>query len=159
MLSVLEFPFNPPFSNKKPRPPNPHKRVQCCKNHQETFTRFYSKRIDNERHYWQRDQFLNNQTSKKEKNKKSCKLKSLSQRAMKRKTVLGIDYRCDDGCFRLSAHNCQIPTQTSQNLEIEQQNWVFWNCKVKNYLFFMLELLRQGQTNSLIFWKIESHNS
>ncbi len=27
-----------------------------------------------------------------------------------------MDYRCDDGRFWLSAHNCQVPTPTSQNL-------------------------------------------
>jgi hypothetical protein len=32
-----------------------------------------------------------------------------------------IDYRCDNRRFRLSAHNCQVPTPTSQNLELEQQ--------------------------------------
>jgi hypothetical protein len=36
-----------------------------------------------------------------------------------------IDYRCDDGRFWLSAHNCQVPTQTSQNLELEQQIQIF----------------------------------
>jgi hypothetical protein len=32
-----------------------------------------------------------------------------------------IDYRCDNRRFRLSAHDCQVPTPTSQNLEVEQQ--------------------------------------
>ncbi len=32
-----------------------------------------------------------------------------------------IDYRCDNRRFWLSAHNCQVPTPTSQNLELEQQ--------------------------------------
>jgi hypothetical protein len=36
-----------------------------------------------------------------------------------------IDYRCDNRRFWLSAHNCQIPTPTSQNLELEQQIWIF----------------------------------
>ncbi len=39
--------------------------------------------------------------------------------------VITIDYRCDNRRFWLSANNCQIPTPTSQNLEIEQQVWIF----------------------------------
>ncbi len=35
--------------------------------------------------------------------------------------VRAIDYRCDNRRFWLSAHSCQAPTQTSQNLELEQQ--------------------------------------
>jgi hypothetical protein len=35
--------------------------------------------------------------------------------------VYAIDYRCDNGSFWLSTHNCQVPTPTSQNLEFEQQ--------------------------------------
>ncbi len=38
-----------------------------------------------------------------------------------------IDYRCDDRRFRLSAHNCRVPTPTSQNLELEQQISDFWS--------------------------------
>jgi hypothetical protein len=36
-----------------------------------------------------------------------------------------IDYRCDNRCFWLSAHNCQVPTPTSQNLDLEQQIRIF----------------------------------
>jgi hypothetical protein len=36
-----------------------------------------------------------------------------------------IDYRCDNRRFWLSAHNCRVPTPTSQNLELEQQIWIF----------------------------------
>jgi hypothetical protein len=36
-----------------------------------------------------------------------------------------IDYRCDNRRFRLSAHNCQVPTPTSQNLELKQQIRIF----------------------------------
>jgi hypothetical protein len=32
-----------------------------------------------------------------------------------------INYRCDDRRFWLSAHDCQIPTPTSQNLDLVQQ--------------------------------------
>ncbi len=40
--------------------------------------------------------------------------------------VIGsIDYRCDNKRFWLSAHNCQAPTPTSQNLEFEQQIRIF----------------------------------
>jgi hypothetical protein len=35
--------------------------------------------------------------------------------------IIDIDYRCDKRRFWLSAHNCQFPTPTSQNLELEQQ--------------------------------------
>ncbi len=36
-----------------------------------------------------------------------------------------IDYRCDDRRFWLSAHNCQVPTPTSQNLDLEQKIRIF----------------------------------
>jgi hypothetical protein len=36
-----------------------------------------------------------------------------------------IDYRCDNRRFWFSAHNCQVPTPTSQNLDIEQQIRIF----------------------------------
>ncbi len=42
-----------------------------------------------------------------------------------RKVVETIDYRCDNSRFWLSAHNCQVPTPTSQNLELEQQIRIF----------------------------------
>ncbi len=37
----------------------------------------------------------------------------------------GIGYRCDNRRFWLSAHNCQVSTPTSQNLELEQQIRIF----------------------------------
>ncbi len=41
------------------------------------------------------------------------------------KTILNglsnLDYGCDTRRFWLSAHDCQVPTPTSQNLELEQQ--------------------------------------
>jgi hypothetical protein len=39
--------------------------------------------------------------------------------------LLLIDYRCDNRRSWLSAHNCQVPTPTSQNLEFEQQIRIF----------------------------------
>ncbi len=41
------------------------------------------------------------------------------------KGVKLLDYRSDDGRFWLSAHNCQVQTPTSQNLELEQQIRIF----------------------------------
>ncbi len=40
-----------------------------------------------------------------------------------------IDYRCDNRRFWLSAHNCQVPTPTSQNLEHRTRtaNSDFWS--------------------------------
>jgi TATA-binding protein-associated factor len=38
-----------------------------------------------------------------------------------RQAMYPIDYRMDNKRFGLSAHNCQAPTPTSQNLELEQQ--------------------------------------
>ncbi len=35
--------------------------------------------------------------------------------------VIAVDYRCNNKSFWLSAHNCQVATPTSQNLEQEQQ--------------------------------------
>ncbi len=40
-------------------------------------------------------------------------------------TVPPIDYRWDDRHFWLSAHDCQVPTPTSQNLNSEQQIQIF----------------------------------
>ncbi len=39
--------------------------------------------------------------------------------------INSIDYRCDNRRFWLSAHNCQVPTPTSKNLEFEQQIRIF----------------------------------
>ncbi len=39
--------------------------------------------------------------------------------------IWSIDYRRDNGRFWLSAHNCQVATPTSQNLELEQQIRIF----------------------------------
>ncbi len=36
-----------------------------------------------------------------------------------------IDFRCDNRRFWLSAHDCQVTTPTSQNLELEQQIRIF----------------------------------
>jgi hypothetical protein len=36
-----------------------------------------------------------------------------------------IDYRCDNRRFWLFAHNCQVPTPISQNLELEEQIRIF----------------------------------
>jgi hypothetical protein len=36
-----------------------------------------------------------------------------------------IDYRCDNRRFWLSAHNCQVRTPASQNLELAQQIRIF----------------------------------
>ncbi len=36
-----------------------------------------------------------------------------------------IDYRCDNRRFWLFTHNCQVPTPTSQNLELEQRIRIF----------------------------------
>ncbi len=36
-----------------------------------------------------------------------------------------IDYRCDNRRFWLSAHDCQVPTPTCQNLDLEQQIRIF----------------------------------
>ncbi len=33
-----------------------------------------------------------------------------------------MDYSCDNRRFWLSAHKCQVPTPTSQNLELDQQS-------------------------------------
>ncbi len=40
--------------------------------------------------------------------------------------IATIDYRCENRHFWLSAHNCQVPTPTSQNLELEQQIRDLW---------------------------------
>ncbi len=45
-----------------------------------------------------------------------------------------IDYRCDNRRFWLSAHDCQVPTPTSQNLELEQQFRIFWADWLSNCL-------------------------
>ncbi len=45
-----------------------------------------------------------------------------------------IDYRCDNRRFRLSAHDCPVPTPTSQNLEVEQQIRFFWSRPTRQLL-------------------------
>jgi hypothetical protein len=35
------------------------------------------------------------------------------------------DYKCDNRRFWLSAHDCQVPTPTSQNLEVDQKIRIF----------------------------------
>jgi hypothetical protein len=45
----------------------------------------------------------------------------------KTRRVRTIDYRCDNRCFRLSANDCQVPTPTSHNLEVETANSDFWS--------------------------------
>ncbi len=44
---------------------------------------------------------------------------------VKQGLILTKDYRFDNKRFWLSAHNCQVPTPTSQNLDLEQLIWVF----------------------------------
>jgi hypothetical protein len=39
--------------------------------------------------------------------------------------VVTIDYRCGNRRFWLSAHNGQVPTPTSQNLELKQHIRIF----------------------------------
>jgi hypothetical protein len=53
---------------------------------------------------------------------KACALLSVFH-SHHRSFVLGvpIDYKCDDSRFWLSAHNCHVPTPTSQNIDLEQQ--------------------------------------
>jgi hypothetical protein len=37
-----------------------------------------------------------------------------------------MDYRCDNRRFWLSAHDWQVPTPTSQNIDLEKQIRIFW---------------------------------
>jgi hypothetical protein len=60
-----------------------------------------------------------------------------------------IDYRCDNGSVWFSAHDCQVQTPTSQNLEVEQQIWSFGiiaTSRITNVS--MLDLMHQKQTKS-----------
>jgi hypothetical protein len=43
----------------------------------------------------------------------------------KEEATITIDYKCDNTRFWLSARNCQVPTPTSQTLELEQQIQIF----------------------------------
>jgi hypothetical protein len=45
-----------------------------------------------------------------------------------------IDYRWDNRHFWLSTNDCQVPTQTSQNLKLEQQIRIFGADKLINCL-------------------------
>jgi hypothetical protein len=56
--------------------------------------------------------------------------------------LTGIDCRCDNRRFWLSARHCQVPTPASRNLQLELQIRIFFQ-----------------QTNSAIVWRIEIHNS
>ncbi len=77
---------------------------------------------------------------------------------------MSIDYGCDNRHFRLPAHNCEVPTSTSQKLEAEQQMWISGiaestrNCKIHtNTNVFMFEIMHQEQTNLPLALKIEIH--
>jgi hypothetical protein len=61
-------------------------------------------------------------------------LQKSAKKTLKWTSVDPTDYRCDIRCFRLSAHNCQVPTPTSQNLEVEQQIRIFGADQLINYL-------------------------
>jgi hypothetical protein len=72
------------------------------------------------------------------------------------------EYRCNNRHFWLSAHNCQVSTPTSQNLELEQQIRIFgadrlinslndWNvhfliCRSINQKMQILRMLGWGLT-------------
>jgi hypothetical protein len=61
--------------------------------------------------------------------------------------------------FGCPPHNCQVPTPTSQNLEVAQQIWIFVTTKSRITNVSVVELTHQEQTNSSIAWKIEIHDS
>jgi hypothetical protein len=46
---------------------------------------------------------------------------------------LNIDYRWNECRSRLSAHECQVPAPTYQNLESRTANSDFWNNEIKDY--------------------------
>jgi hypothetical protein len=52
--------------------------------------------------------------------------------------VYTIDYRCDNRRFWLSAHNCLVPTPTSQNLAARTANSDFWS-RLTHQLFERLK--------------------
>jgi hypothetical protein len=52
--------------------------------------------------------------------------------------------------FWLTAHDCQVPTPTSQNLEVEQQIRIFGITISRIINVFMLELMHEEQTYSSI---------
>jgi hypothetical protein len=57
------------------------------------------------------------------------------------KWVYTIDYRCDDGRFQLSAHDCQLLTPTSQKLEVKQQIRILGITESRINDISMLELM------------------
>jgi hypothetical protein len=74
-----------------------------------------------------------------------------------------IDYRCNEGRFLLSSHDCQVPTPGSQNLDVGRQSMIFLiddsysksriiNSSMKNYQLFMRERMRHDreQTTSSV---------
>jgi hypothetical protein len=54
--------------------------------------------------------------------------------SLKQGSVCSIDYRCSNRRFCLSSQNCQVPTPTSLNLELEQQIRIFGADKLINCL-------------------------
>jgi hypothetical protein len=57
-----------------------------------------------------------------------CICISSNEDCTKRKVARGgltVDYRCANRRFWLSSYNCQVPTPTTQNQELEQQIRIF----------------------------------
>jgi hypothetical protein len=63
-----------------------------------------------------------------------------------------IDYRSDNGHFWMTACDYQISTQTSQNLDVEQQIWIFIVTKSRFTNVSIPDLMHQEHTNSSIAW-------
>ncbi len=65
-----------------------------------------------------------------------------------------INYRCDNRRFWLSAHNCQVPTPTSQNLATRTANSDLWSRLTHQLLWRLkstissLEIYSSNQANS-----------
>jgi hypothetical protein len=68
-----------------------------------------------------------------------------------------IDYRCDDRRFWLSAHDCQVPTPTSQNLDLEHQIRIFEAAQLINcleYLNAQFLICRSIYQKKGVFWEV-----
>ncbi len=80
--------------------------------------------------YWE----ISEEKKKKGKGKKAKKPAAPKQPAAEKRAAINsqvgprhTDYRCDNTRFWLSAHNCQVPTQTCQNLATRTANSDFWS--------------------------------
>ncbi len=61
-----------------------------------------------------------------------------------------VDYRCVDGWFSMSTEDCQVPTSTSQNLNLERKIWISGITNHQYLLCIWSKLTRQLVENGIL---------